>query len=407
MIQNGITNFVNLLDNVMIGAVSTEAMSAVSIANQFIFIFNLMIFGAISAAGIFTAQYNGLKDDEGVRHTFRFKLIVTLVCTLVFIAVAMIFDSELISMFLHGEDVKGDLELTRELGVEYLWIMLIGLIPYAIAQTYASTLRETGEVVIPMYSSFISVITNFILNFVLIFGYLGFPALGVNGAAIGTVVARFAELIFVAVWTHKHKSKAKFIDGAYRSLKIPAPLVRKIIIKGMPLMLNEVFWSLAITLRNQCYSTRGLNVVAALSISITIVNLFNIVYMSLSSSIAIIVGNKLGAGELDEAKDTSRKMIAFAIFCSVFIGIIISLLSPLFPMLYKTSDEVRHLATYLIVISAAFMPVFAFANACYFTIRSGGKVLTTIIFDSVFMCAIALPTAFILSRFTSIDIYLL
>ncbi len=406
MIQSGITNLVNLLDNIMVGRISTEAMSGVSIVNQFIFIFNLLIFGAISAAGIFTAQYHGMGDTEGVRNTFRFKFLINVIAALLAVCAFFIFDDELISLFLHTSEAKGDLTLTLAYGKEYLKIMLIGMLPYALSQVYASTMRETEQTIIPMISSSVAVLVNCMLNYILIFGKLGAPALGVSGAAIATVISRFAELGVLLVWGYTHTKKCPYLIGVFRRFRLPKALFFTISAKGLPLMANELFWSLAMTLRNQCYSTRGLDVVAAQNISTTIVNVFNVIYMAIGSSIAIIVGNLLGAGKLEEAKDTDRKMMAFSITCSAFMGLILIATSGLFPMIYKTSDEVRSLAAYMMIISALTMPFCAFAHSAYFTIRSGGKVLITLLFDSVYMWVLVLPLSFIIAQFTSWNIEL-
>ena len=405
MIQNGITNLVNLLDNVMVGTLSTEAMSGVSIVNQFIFIFNLLIFGAISAAGIFTAQYHGLGDSEGVRYTFRFKFIINALAGGLGVAIFALFDEQLIRMFLHAGSMQGDLELTLAHGQEYLLIMLAGLIPYAIAQAYASTMRETGETVMPMVASALAVFTNFVLNCLLIFGLFGLPALGVKGAAIATVVSRGVELGVLLLWGYTHTNKCPWLIGALHSLYLPMTLFGRISVKGLPLMMNEVFWAMAMTFRNQCYSTRGLDVVAAQNISTTIVNLFSVVYLALGGAIAIVVGNELGAGKLEKARDSARKMMAFSIFCAVLMAALLVVTSVLFPRLYNVSADVRSLAAFMILVSAALLPFCAYAHAAYFTLRSGGKVLITLLFDSVYMWALVAPLVFVLSRFTNMSIH--
>ena len=405
MIQNGFTNLVNLLDNVMVGRLGTEAMSGVSIVNQFLFIFNLMIFGAISAAGIFTAQYHGLGDDEGVRYTFRFKWIINLTAALLGVLVFSLFDEPLINLFLHDGSAGGDLALTLSEGKRYLQVMLIGLVPYAIAQVYASTMRETEEAVLPMIASVTAVLTNCALNWILIFGKLGAPAMGVVGAAIATVISRFVELAILVVWGHTHTRICRFLKGAYRSLYIPRALVGKVVIKGLPLMINELFWSLAVTMRNQCYSTRGLDVVAAQNINATIDNLVSVIYMAFGMSIAIVVGNLLGAGKIEEAKDADRKMIVLSVFCAVGLGGLLISLSTLFPMIYNTGESVRALAGFMMIVTAISTPFRAFAHASYFTFRSGGKVAITLLFDSVYMWVVVMPVSFLLSRFTSIGIH--
>ena len=407
IIQNGITNFVNLLDNVMVGQVSTAAMSGVSIVNQFIFIFNLLIFGAVSAAGIFTAQFHGLGDVEGERHTFRFKILVNLLAGALGIIVFAALDDQLIQLFLQMESEASELSPAETLryGKQYLWPMLIGLIPYAISQAYASTMRETGHTFVPMVASTAAVITNLVLNAILIFGLFGLPALEVMGAAIATVVSRFVELAILLIWGHTHKKECPYLVSAYRSLYIPRSLFGSIIVKGLPLMANEFFWAIAITLRNQSYSTCGLEVVAAQNIATTVINLFSVVYLSLGSAIAIIVGNQLGAGEIEKARDTDRKMIAFSIFCAAGIGLVLICLAPFFPLLYKATDHVRSLATYMIIVSSCALPFFSYAHAAYFTLRSGGRVGITFLFDSVYMWSVVIPTVVILANFTDISIY--
>ncbi len=405
MIQNGITNLVGLLDNVMVGRLGTESMSGVSIVNQFIFIFNLAVFGAISAAGIFTAQYKGKGDEEGIRYTLRLKLIITALVGFVGIVGFLIFGDGLISSFLHATESEGDLALTLAEGKRYLLIMLVGLLPYGIAQVYASTMRETGQSVVPMVSSLLAVGVNFVLNLVLIFGLCGAPALGVAGAAIATVISRFCELLVIVVWGYTHKKKYSYLVGALRSFRVPRKLLGAVVVKGMPLMANEIFWAIAMVIRNQCYSTRGLDVVAGLNISTTVVNLFQVVYMAIGSSIAIIVGNELGAGELDRAKDTDRKLMALCIFASVAMAGVMIAFSGLFPELYNTTKTAKELATFCMIVSAAVMPFASYAYSAYFTLRSGGRVFVTLLFDSVYMWTIVLPISVALAYFTPMGIH--
>ena len=405
MVQNGITNFVNMLDNVMVGRLETEAMSGVTIVNQFIFVFNLLIFGAISSAGIFTAQFHGLGDRVGKRNTFRFKLIIVTVAAILCMALFLAFDDGLVSLFLHESDQQGDLELTLKYGKEYLAVIVWGFLPFALSQSYGSTLRETGKPMIPMIASIAAVVVNLVFNYILIFGHFGAPALGVVGAAIATVLSRFVELVVIAAWTHTHKEQADFIIGAYRSLAIPKTLVGSIVVRGLPLMANECLWAMGVTFTNQCYSLRGIGVVAALNISTTISNVFNVVYMALGVAISIVVGNLLGAGKLEEAKDTDRKMITFSVLCSLCVGLLLVAIAPLFPKMYNTTDEARQIASYMIMISSMIMPAHAFANAAYFTLRSGGQVFVTMLFDSVFMWVIVIPTATVLGHFTALNIY--
>lgn len=407
MIQNGITNFVGLLDNIMVGALGTEQMSGVSIVNQFIFIFNILVFGAVSAAGIFTAQYFGSKDNNGIRYTFRFKILICTFATLIGAALFYFLDDFFIGLFLNDASQTGNVAKTLGFGKEYLIIMLVGLLPYSISQVYASTMRETGDTFTPMIVSVSAVLTNFILNGVLIFGLLFFPAMGVKGAAIATVVSRFVELIILVWYSHRNTVKFPYLKGAYRSMYIPAVLTRRIAFKGLPLMLNELLWAIAIMLRNQCYSTRGLEVVAAQNIQSTLINVFNVVYLSLGSSIAIVVGRHLGADEPEKARDTARKMITFSVMCAIGMAALFSISSFVFPLAYNTEPSIRSLATFLMLISSLNMPFNAYANAAYFTMRSGGRVGVTFIFDCVYMWAIIIPVSAAVAYLTPVSIYIL
>ncbi len=404
MIQNGITNFVSLLDNIMVGQIGTEQMSGVAIVNQLVFVFNLCIFGVVSGIGIFGAQFWGKKDYQGVRETFRFKMMSCIVIGLGAILLLRFFSTELISLFLHEGGSSGDIVKTLEYGKEYLAVILIGLIPFSINQVYSSTLRETGETMLQMKAGIAAVTVNMMFNYVLIFGKLGMPVLGARGAAIATVMARFVECIIIVSYTHKHKKKYIFIEDAYSSMKVSGILIKHIIIKGTPLMCNELLWAAGMSIMTQCYSLRGLAVVASINIANTISNLFSVVYISMGSAVSIIIGQLLGADKMEEAKDTDRKLIFFSVASCVVIAIFMMILAPAFPAIYNTTDEVKALAAKFIIVLALSMPLLAFTNAAYFTLRSGGKTIVTFLFDSVFVWLCSIPMAFVLSRYTSIDI---
>ena len=404
MIQNGITNFVSMLDNIMVGQIGTDAMSGVAIANQFIFIFSLFIFGAISGPGIFSAQFYGNENHEGVRQTFRFKLILCGIICVIGIFIMGAFRHELISLFLHEGSVTGNISETLKYGSGYLAIDIIGLVPFAVMQSYSSTLRETGETIVPMKAGITAVVVNLIFNYLFIFGKFGFPMMGAYGAAIATVISRFVECIIVVTWTHRHRERNKFIVGAYKNFRIEKNLAKHIIIRGTPLLMNEGLWAMGMSSLNAIYSRGGLAVVAGLNISNTVSNVFNIVYIALGSSVSIIIGQLLGAGKMEEAKDTDTKLITFSVVSCILFGALMSLKSPLFPEIYNTTDEVRQYASRFILIVALCMPLEAFMNASYFTLRSGGKTFITFLFDSVSIWVISIPFAYILMNFTSLSI---
>ena len=405
IIQNGITNFVNLLDNVMVGQVGTLPMSGVSIVNSLLFVFNLCIFGGSAGAGIFTAQFHGNRDDEGVRYTFRFKIFICASLAALGAAVFLVGDRLLIGLYLTGDGNPADAAQVMEYGVRYLHIMVWGFLPFALSNAYSSTLRETGQTVVPMIAGISAVLVNLVLNYTLIFGHFGAPALGIEGAAIATVISRYAELSIVAIWTHTHKQRHEFIQGAYRSAYIPGKLLKSITLKGMPLLVNEFLWASGMAFLNQCYSTCGLDVVPATNIASTLYNLGGVVYMAMGNAVGILMGQMLGAGLSEtEVRTANRQLIAASVFFGAIFGFLMGTFSGLFPQLYNTTDAVRQLATVLIIINACIMPFSSYLNATYFTLRSGGQTIVTFLFDSCFVWCCSVPLVFCLSRFTSIGI---
>ncbi|MBR6403277.1 MAG: MATE family efflux transporter [Eubacterium sp.] len=402
MVQNGMSNFVNLLDNLMVGRLGTEQMSGVAIVNQFIFIFYLLLFGGLSGVGIFTAQYFGSDDYEGIRKTFRFKMWLGFVITVVTAIVLLKTGESLIQLYLNGSEDGGNLEAALMYGETYLGWILLMLPPVFIGQLFASTLRECGETFVPMVSGVIAVFTNLIFNYILIFGKFGAPAMGVKGAALATIIARCVEAVILIVWSFKTIDKHPYFKGLFSTVKVPLDLAWKYLITSMPILVNEGLWSIGIAMLGQAYSIRGLNVVAGQNIANTINNLFNIVFIAMGDAVAIIIGQYLGSGDMKKARDTDNKIIATAVLSSIFIGLILFCTSGLFPKLYNTNDMARLVATHFLMVQAAFMPKDAFLHTTYFTIRAGGKTIITFLFDSVFMMCVSVPVAYYFSRYTSI-----
>lgn len=405
--QNAITSFVSFLDNIMVGKIGTEQMSGVAIVNQLIFVFNIAIFGAVSAAGIFGTQFYGKGDFKGQKYAFRFKMYATVVITAIAICLFFFAGTELINLYLNDSGDVGDIGLALKYGEEYLRIMMIGLVPFALGQAYINSIRETGHTVIPMVAGIAAMVTNLVLDIVLIFGIDGYiPAMGVKGAAVATVIARFVEFTIVVVWTHTHSDKNPYIVGAYKGFSIPRGILKDIFVTGTPLMVNEFLWAAGMATIVQCYAVRGLEVVAAQNISSTITNLFNVVYVQLGSCIAIVVGQRLGAGLIDEAKDVARKMMFFSVVACTFVALIMIIVGGYFPNIYETEESIKDLARTFITISAIIMPVCAFCHCSYFTLRSGGKTIITFLFDSVYTWVLVIPVATILAKYTSLGIAL-
>ena len=231
IIQNTITNVVSLLDNVMVGSVGTLQMSAVAIVNQLIFVFNLCIFGGLAGAGIFSTQYAGADDNEGVRHCFRMKVYIGAAMFVIASIIFTVLSAPLISSYLAEGTSPADASATLGYADNYLKIMIIGLLPFTISQIYGSSLRELGETKLPMVASIVAIFINLIFNYFLIFGKFGFPCLGVSGAAIATVMSRFVEAIIIIAVVCVKRKNFPFIKGAFKSFYIPGKLCKDIFTK--------------------------------------------------------------------------------------------------------------------------------------------------------------------------------
>lgn len=375
-----------------------------AIVNQILMVFNLTIFGGLSGASIFGAQFAGREDWEGQRYTFRFKMYFSVIVTLLGVGIFVMFGGSFINLFLLGESDGGNIALTLQEGIAYLDIMLWGLAPFVLVQTYTGSLRENGETVAPMIASVAAILVNLVLNWVLIFGHLGAPAMGVRGAAIATVISRYVELGYILRHAHAHHEKYHFLRGAYSSFKVPANLIRKISATGLPLLLNEVLWSLGQTFINQSYSSRGLAAVAAVNITSTAWNLFSVIMYAMGNAVAILVGQRLGAGDKEGARDVDRKLIFLSTVIHVLMGLMLVACADLIPLLYNVEPSVREMTAQLLRIAGVALPLHSFSHVVYFTIRSGGKTGITFLFDAVYTWVVPVTLAYGLSHYTGLPI---
>lgn len=404
MIQNGITNAVMLIDNLMVGTLGTESMTAVAVAAQIIFVFNLAIFGAISGPGIYCAQYYGNQNKEGFGNVFRLKLLICFWVFIVGLIIPIFCGSQLIGMFMNGSTTGVNNDLTLELGVQYLQLMLWGFLPFWITQVYASSLREAGESIIPMVSGVSAVVTDIVFNYLLIFGKFGFPCWGVKGAAIATVISRFVEMAVLLIWIFIKKNKFEYVATALNKLSFRFAGMGKVLVKSLPMFLNEFLWAAGLAMIFQSYSLRGLEVVAALNISNAIFNVTIVVIFAMGNSVGILIGQLLGASKFEEAKRDAFKLTYFNGNLGLIMMAVLLCFSKFFPSCYETSDQIRILAQNLIVVNAICLPMFGVLNALYFTLRSGGKTFITFLFDSVFSLVVAYPVALLLSKYSPLGI---
>ena len=388
----------------MVGQVGTLPMSGVAIVGQLLFVYYLCIWGSTAGAGIFGAQFYGSGDMDGLRHTFRFKLVIASLITAAAILLLGFAGPALICDYIASDTSAQDAAATLGYAREYMHIMMVGLIPFAVTQCIAGTLRETGQTVLPMKASIAAIVVNFVFNSLLIFGLLGFPRLGVVGAAIATVLSRFVELGIVILGARRNIERFPFLRGVFKSFGIPRELAGQILSKSLPLLLNELMWGTGQAILLQCYSVRGIQVIAAMNICNTVSQIFNEAFLSLGNATGIVVGQELGADRLTNARRTAWRMMVLSLISCVVMGALLALCAPFIPLIYNVEHSIRTLAAELIRVCAVCMPLFGIANCSFFTIRSCGKTLMTFLFDSCFSWVVSVPAAYFLSRYSELGI---
>lgn len=403
MLQGFMTQLVSLLDNVMVGQLGPLQIASVSITNQIFFILNLSIFGAISGAEIFGAQFYGKADYKQQAHTFWMKVCFAGTLGLTVFLMLALQGPRVISLWLH--DSPENAAATLSYAMTYMSIMF-GSIPfYCLTQTMVSTLKECQKTIICMESAILALVVNLTGDYLLIFGRLGLPALGVAGAAIATVLARCVECLFVLIWIRRHIKELPVFAGVFSNMRIPGDLAKTIILKSLPLMINETLWSGTIAFFSSCYSTRGLTVVSALAIVDVVTQLFRTAYVSIGSAIAIILGNTLGRGDSGQAIADSRKLLMLSILIALVTMVLSAASAPSFASLYNVPAETRALAVRLIYITAALSPINSVNNAAYFIIRSGGNTLLTFALDGGISTIVGCPLVWVVCYLTNWDIF--
>jgi putative MATE family efflux protein len=398
VLQQLLTSSLQLIDNLMVGSLGELAIGSVSVVNQLYFVIILITFGALAGAGIFTSQYFGSKNFVMLKQTFRFKLIVALLLVFLSIFVFSVFGETLMRFFTEND-------ITISGGLDYLKIVKWSMLPWAFSVAISTTFREIGITKPLLKVTLVAIITNTLLNYLLIFGNFGFPELGIEGAAYGTLISRFVEFILMLVLLIK---KGKIFNTSLKDIfKIDSLVLKAIIIMAIPLLLNEFFWSMGQTMFLQSYSTRGDFALAAMNITNAISQLVFVTFGGIATGIAVMVGNTLGDNRIAEAKDNAKKVIAFAVAFAVLTGTVLFVLSFFILELYDVEIETKIIAARNIRINAIFIPVFSFNVSIYFTLRSGGDTKSTMIMDSGYMWLVQVPVVFILARVTNLNVVML
>lgn len=396
VLQQLITSSVQLVDNIMVSSLGKSVLGSVAVVNQLYFVIMLITFGAMGGAGILTSQYNGSKEFDKLKQTFQFKIIIGLAIAFLSLFIFTFFGRFLIGAF-------AEEGATIDSGLTYLSIARFSAIPWVIAIAISNTFRETGITKPLLYISMVTIFSNMILNYLLIFGHFGFPQMGVLGAALATFIARIIELVLTLYLLFKQGKKFQF--ALAKLFHIDSDVLKKTIKMAKPLMANELFWSLGQTMFLLAYSVRGEDALAAMSISGTISQMVFVTFAAIGTGIAVLVGNTLGRNELKEAEDNARKLIFFGTVFAFFAGLLLFVASFFVLNIYTNQTaETLAIALFAIRVNSFFIAVYSFNVAVYFTLRAGGDTRSTLLMDSGYMWVVTVPVALVLAYFTQMPV---
>jgi MATE family, multidrug efflux pump len=385
--QNLIQSGLNMVDTLMIGQLGETEIASVALSNQVFFLLVLIIFGISSGSSVFASQFWGSKNIHGVRESLSLSLLLAGGAALLFSIGAIFFPHFILSIY------SKDPEVVR-IGASYLRIVGFSYICTSITFTYTASLRSTGRVKLTTAIAALSITINTILNFLLIFGIGPFPELGVEGAAIATVIARTAETAFLLIFIYRKKypSAVKFIE----LFQISSSYVRKYFKTSTPVILNEIFWSFGITAINLVFARISTEALASYSISDTISKLFLVFFFGTSSACAVMVGNRIGAGEEDRAAYYAHSFALIAPVLGLLIGFILFPLASVLPELFNVSQSAKSGVTSILKVLSVLMPIKIFNwHMVVGILRSGGDTRYSLYMEAGGIWLVAVPAAVI------------
>lgn len=399
MLQQLIQSLVSLIDNFMVSGLGDVSMSGVNVAGQVLFVFMVYVNAICMAGGIFMTQYYGAKDPEGMKQAFRFKLVMGLAAFVPYVLVCLVFPREVLSLMLIGNT---EAEPILDEAVKYINIMCFMGVPMTFSMCIASSLRDMGQVKIPLAVTIAATATNTLFNWLLIYGNLGFPRMEVQGAATATVIARTLEfVIFMIVYFRK---KPDFAVKISRLFRLNGRLFLNMLKKGSLVLFCEMVWILSETITTAIYNGRGgADVVSGMASSFTIANLFFVAFGGIYSGTGVILGRTLGMGDLERArKEKTWLLSGSAVFgvCMTLFGLATTLIVPL--VFGRLSENAVKICTDMVVLMSFFMPVWVYMNAQIAVSRAGGDTEMGAYTDSGITIVIMIPMVFLLGAFTDI-----
>lgn len=386
-LQNLIQSGLNLVDTLMIGRLGETEIAAVALSNQIFFLLVLILFGISSGSSVFASQYWGSKNIHGIKESLSFSVLLSGGASVIFSVGAILFPTVLLSIY------SKDTEVVR-IGATYLRIVGFSYFCTSITFSYTASLRSTGKVKLTTAIAAFSIALNTVLNLIFIFGLGPFPAMGVKGAAIATVIARSMETVslMIFIYRKRYPSAVPFSE----IFQISSSYVKKYFKTSTPVILNEIFWSFGITTISVVFARISTEALASYSISDTISKLFIIFFFGTSSACAVMVGNRIGAGEEEKAAYYAHSYALLGPLLGVFVGLLLFPMAPFLPNLFNVSEEVKMGTTSILRILAIIMPLKIFNwHMIVGILRSGGDTQFSLYMEAGGIWLIAVPSAFI------------
>lgn len=384
-LQNFIMSSLNMVGTVMIGQLGETMVAAVGVANQIFFLMNLLVFGVVSGAAIFTAQFWGKHDVTNIRKVLSISVTIAALGALAFSIIAELFPSFVLGIYSKDPAVV-------EAGSEYLRIMACSFVFFAITASYGTVLRSTGDVRTPLVVSIVALSLNTLLSYLLIFGKFGLPELGIRGAGVGIVVARIVECLALLFITYRRNLPAAMRLEHIKS--VDRRFIRQVLKPVIPVTLNELLWALGATAYSIIYARIGTDAMAAVSIAGSIDQLALVLFFGISNACAILVGNRIGAGDQDKAYRYAVRSLGLGVGLGVLMGGVLLLVSKPILSLYKVSPEVLAQTQMVITVIACFLWL-RVSNLIYYVgiFRSGGDTRFAFIVDVGTIWLVGVPMA--------------
>lgn len=397
-LQNLVVSSINVADVFMIGKLGETSISALGLANQIMFLLILFLFGINSGGSIFMAQFWGKKDLKNMHKVLGLVLFISILCAFAFFLLTQFIPDLLIRVYTPEADVI-------RVGAQYLKIVGWSYILTAVSFVYSIQLRNIGKTSISLGASVLSLILNVSLNIILIFGYFGFPAMGVKGAAIATAIARTAECIFIVSYTYI--SKCVLASSLKEMTAFNSEFVRRFLITSMPVVLNEMVWSLGITTYSMLYGRMGTSSLAAVNIAYSIDRILFVAIIGLCSACGVMVGNKIGENDNDNAYIFAVRFSHITVYVSIIISLLVlAIIKPLLGF-YNISPEVFTSTRNIIIVIAVILPFKGFnCSNIVGALRAGGDTNFCLKLDIFGVWGIGVPFAFIGAFYFHLPVYM-